>query len=247
MSAYGKFLWGVTVPSTDYDFATSLGTATVSAASFDTILEFLDELEDQLKLVNAGFSVTCSSIGTVAITGPAGWTWTTVATDDALSTLLGLDESADVVTADVLTGSSQHQRGWYPGTITRGRATTKGVGIAADRRWAPLHEGSQLFTMRGDPSSCFPATGLKRRELTIRPLTYAECIDEDVGVTAFIDEAIASTFRWYPDREDGTVADPGTQDTDYYECSFVGVPEWRGAGRNPDLFQLNLVLNRCPA
>jgi hypothetical protein len=247
MSAYGKFLWGASVPAGGYDFGTSLGVASVAADDFDTILELAAELEAQLQVLSGTFAVTCSEIGTITVTGPAGWTWVTATTDDDFSALLGLDESTDVVVSNVLTASNQHLRGWYPGTITRGRAVAKGIGIVSDGRWKPVHEGSRLFTMSGEQSACFPATGLKRRALTIRPLSHEECTDEDRGVTAFIDQCIASTFRWYPDRALGTVADPGTQDTDFWKCTFVGdPPDWREGGRNPDFFSVDMVLNRCP-
>lgn len=246
-SPYSKFLWGMTVDSDCDSFATSLGTATITSGSYTTILELLAKLEDKLQDIDATFAVSVSSLGIVSIECDTPWTWTTGSTDDDLSTLLGLDESSDAVSAKVLTASGQHTHGWYPGLLSRTRTVGHGAGAVADKRWKPNHEGSRLFAGSGKSSAAYPASPLYWRDLTIGPVEKTEIDDADIGVKAFFVDCIAATFRWYPDRTLGVVNTPGTQDTDYYLCSFAADPDWRPKGRHPDWFSVEITLNKEPA
>ena len=250
-SSYPKFLSGITIND---DNNTLVGsdtggafTATIPSADYDTILELLDELDDQMSNEGNGtYTAAVSSIGIITISCDEEWDITWANTDDDLSTLLGFDETEEVDGSDVLTATLQHQKGWYPGLLSFAYATNKGSGITADKRWELEWEGNRLFAGTGAISALYPNSPLYQRDITVSPLHKDEIDNTTIGVTAFINNCIAITFRWYPDRTDGVVATPGTQNTDYWLVSFVDNPDWRNSNRHPDWFDMSLLLNREP-
>lgn len=222
-SPYPKFLRQITVPTGGYDFAGDDGApfvATVPAGEYRSVLLLCAELEDQInaEAVNETFTVAVSSTGTVTITATGAWTVTWASTDDALSTLLGFDES-ESVSAAVLTASETHRLGWYPGTISFGTTAGAGDTLGGDwvRDWPHVSRKAGSRAMRRVTT----ASPLYQRTVEFDLLSREEVLDPYRGLDGF-ERGFGQPVIWYPDRTAGTVAAPGTQgdpDTDPRDSS----------------------------
>jgi len=254
MSIYSKYLWSVTVDTSNNNFGFDPGggddTVNITMADYGTILEVCGELEDQLIAYNAeDWVVGVSSVGIVTITNnDSDWDSHWGSTDDGLEALLGFDGTEEVQTVGssyVLTATNQHQHGYYPGCLSWGYSTSGGAGNTNPRLWKPNWPMVRNVAGNNAQRTVGPATARETMMLSYGKIHNDEYDDTDIGLRGFWDACIASTFRFYPDREDGTVATPGTQNTDYYLCSFVRDPVTREAS-HPNYMTFQLELNKEP-
>lgn len=227
-SPFGKFLWPIVVPTGGYTIAFSdaggAKTANVAAGTQTSILGFLSALKTAMDGASAvNFTCAVTALGIVSISGDASWTWTEGSTTAGLKTLLGLagtEQTAHVGSNYILTATSQHTHGYYPGLLTYGYTTTDGNGVSDDTDWQP--EWPVVEAIAGDGTSCVvgPDSPTYVRTLTFGKINQTEYRNATIGLLGFWNSCIASQFRYYEDREDGTVASPGTQNTDYYLCKI---------------------------
>lgn len=226
-SPWGKFLAPITVPAGDWSFGFTKGgaqVATIAAGVYATILELAAELETQLQVIDATFAVAVSSIGRVTISCNNAWAESWATTDDDLSDVLGFDET-EAVAALALVATSRHTHGWYPGVISRGEAD--GEGLAADTGWRPADQLGVTYAGSGAARRISPARRAYRRQVRFGCLRRSEVFNRSRGVAPLGDRWATSSIRWYPDRDDGTVAVPGTQmDPGYPTYSDGTDGEW---------------------
>jgi len=248
MSVWGKFIGEIVVPTGGYDFAGDDGAgfvATLPAATYSSIYTLCDALETVINAETANEDVTIavSSIGIVTITGTGAWTITWATTDDDLSTLLGFAETESVDGSDVLTATSRHLYGWYPGRQTFGTLSSSGVGIVSNSIWEPEYEtGVRQYAASGNVRLLMPTTPIRRKDITFAIISDDEA---DGEFLTFYEGFISKTFFWYEDRDDGVVGTEGTQDTDYWEVSWyqdAGIEQ----ANNPNFFTVRMFLSREP-
>ena len=264
MSVYPKFLWPIIIPTGGWDFdADSLvAPATIPPGIYTSILHVLDELETQCEADASGddWEWEVDSLGTVTGWNDGGaWTVTWGSTTDGLSSVMGFDESEAVDGSDILTSSSQHLNGYYPGLISYGYASNRGVGTTNTKYWAP--EWSQVRTVAGNHATRVvgPATARSTMALSFGLIRDIEASDASRGLRAFVDGCAAFTFYLYPDRSYGTVDAPGTQDAktfdsgnlpydDYWCCAFTegGDPVFRQGGGSAGFGTWEMIVNREP-
>jgi hypothetical protein len=245
MSIYSKFLWPVTVSASGntfgYNYPGAL-TASIDAATYGTILEVLANLDSKL---HADFTVSLNEYGKVTISCSSVWTvnWTT--TENPLETLLGFDGTEAVDANYVLTANNQHTNGYYPGCLSFGYTLYKGSGISGDTLWLP--EWTMVRTISGTGAACIvgPTTSQYKCTLNFNPILRTEVEDTSIGLYGFWNNCIASKFRFYLDRADGTVASPGTRGTEYESCTLLANPTVQLV--KAQWYQFSLNLNKEPS
>lgn len=254
MSHFSKFLWPITITTSNQTFGYNDGgaaTVDIDTGTYDTILEVLANLDTKL---GAGWTVEISEIGRVSIAGPVGWTWSHTTTDNALEYILGLF-TTDQVSNDVLTARFIHDDGYYPGIVSWGESELKGTAVRSNQRWVPNYavirntagDNTQVVVGPDSPSETMP---LQFGAITVLEASQSDPVGADIAETNtlryFANQCIASRFRYYPDRALGTVAAPGTQNTDYYLCTLAeGEPVIRDTSL-PGQVTFSLVLNKEP-
>lgn len=225
-----KLLTELTIDSSRDTFGWNASlTADISSANYGSILETLGNLEDQLQAVDVNFYCTISSLGYITIgNSNASWTAWWAGTDSDLQTLLGFAGTESVTGSGpwTLTGSKRHQSAFYSPVLVLWRGTRRRM----PRRHEPTTDGSA--TVYGS------TTAHKYRSLLFSPL-YEGQVEEDQAATLsdgaggtldwtditfsdFWRDTNAKQFRFYEDGSDGTVADPGTEGTDYWTCIREG-------------------------
>jgi len=263
MSAWGKFLAPITVPTGGWVFGFNeaapggAATATVDAGTYATMLHLVFNLQTKLKVVNAAYAASVSSVGLVVVTLEAGATADWATTDDDLETVLGFDGS-EAVSGSTLTATNKHQYGWYPGTISYGVAN--GAGVVADSGW--VVEDQTIRTYAGDGSARLiaPARRLYTRSLRYGPIKRAEALESrHRGPSALMDVWATGSVWWYFDRDDGVVGTYGTQvdpgrtayaidsDGEYSIVTMSARPDFMENSSNADFFDVRLRLNAEPA
>jgi hypothetical protein len=211
--SFSKFLADVTVPTGGWDFAwTDTGgahVATVGAGSY-SFIGFMAMLDEKIEaLADDNLTLHLSSEGAVTLDDDSAWTVTWATTDDALSTLLGFDESESVDGSHVLTASSDHRSGWYPGLVTYGSGD--GEGFLSDTRWQPVDMIGRSLAGSGEQSSVKPGRIPYERTIVIDMIGTTEGDDPYRGPKAFLDQYATKIWSWYEDRDTGTAAAEGTQ------------------------------------
>lgn len=248
MSGFPKMLWEIVVPTGGWDFCFNDGgakIATVPAATYTSILDLADELEDQMNAASAvNFVVTVSQIGIVVIDGDAAWNTAWATTDNDFSDCLGFAETEAVV-ATVLTATSQHLHGYYPGLVSYGYDAGRGAGLTKAFVWKPTWPMVRTHAGSGATRSVGPVTASEDCEFALSIIKWTEYEDDEIGVRAWQDECQALQFRLYRDRYEGTVVAPGTQDTEYFLCTFNSNFTVRD-GPHPDYLLLSVDLHREP-
>lgn len=223
-----KLLGQVTIGSAEQTFGFNRGgakTADITLDTYDSILEVLAELEDQLQLDHADFSVSVSSLGIVSITNSTtAWTASWGTTDDALETLLGFAGTETVVGSGpyTLTASLRHQAAWY---------SPVGVAYPGVRRWMarklrPLDDGDADVYGSTAEHKWKVLRFSTLLESQIEP-EKAQVDDDGAGGTVdwtdctffdFWKYVNARKFRFYEDGSDGTVVDPGAEGDEFITC-----------------------------
>ena len=258
MSAWPKLIWQITIDSTNQTFGwdeTGIGakTADITAGSYATILELLAELKTQMDAAGGiTFTLTVSATGQVTITGDAAWTWTAATTDDGLEAILGLD-GTESVASNILTPTDAHTHGWYPGVTSFGSAS--GASPSSDTDWTPEWPAAEAVAGSGALRRIAPSRARWVRTVGWDLLTDDECLDVDRGVQALA-RAWTVPIRWYPDRDIGTVASPGTQadpqddpddeNADYWLVWLVEPPGWQLHAQSGAYRSVELVLHGEP-
>jgi hypothetical protein len=132
-------------------------------------------------------------------------------TDTTLSSILGFAETEDWddETEDYLIGTSAHRYGWYPGVISHGEA--RGEGVAGDSAWQPVDEIGRILSGSGTMRAIKPDRRRYERSFRYAALRRTERNDVYRGVALLEEYAATRPVRYYPDRDYGTVATPGSQ------------------------------------
>lgn len=252
MSIYSKFLWPIIVPAGGWDFgfddAEDSRVATIAEGTYATILEVGAALRDAMEGVSSvGFEVNVSPVGTLSISGDDYWVRDWLATDDALSAVLGFVEPEDAIDY-VLTATNQHLAGYYPGLLTFGRSTANGVGITTASEWVPDWPMVRQLAGNNQMALVGPSTPSYSRTLDFGLIGRTEYQDQAIGLLGFWNNCIAQEFRFYEDRALGTVAAPGAQGTDYELCTLMeeGV-RLSPAASGRRYYSFSLRLNREPS
>lgn len=243
MSQWGKFLAAVVVPTGGWDFVWSDGSArtlTVPAGTYTSVLDVLDEMHTQHSAVTG----TCSSTGQVvlAVSGINSMTW--ASTSNGLSTLLGFAETENPA-AGVVTATSRHTHGWYPGTLSYGY--TKGEGIASDTLWTPTESPAVVVAGDGTTTVVGASRPVYRRSITFDLVKKTEINDRTRGLMALAVAHRTVNVAWYENRDTGTVAAQGTKgdphtaaSADYWSIKVTA--EWQNQGTHPDWYIVTLDL-----
>lgn len=199
-------------------------TADVAADTYDTILELLAELEDALQVVDATFTVTCSSLGVISIACTNAWVASWGTTDDDLEQMMGFAGSESVIGSGpyTLTAAKRHLFGWYSPVGCEWQGSKRTM----SRRYQPTDDGD---------ATVYGGTGVRREaELAFDTLLEAQIEPEQAGVADdgaggsvdwtdrtfydFWEDTNSKRFRFYHDCADGTVADPGADGDEYWLC-----------------------------
>lgn len=249
MSAFPKVLWNITVPAGGWDFAFNDGvarTVTVPAATYYHILDLVDELISQLDASPSAldFKGTVSSIGTVAISANGAWTVNWAGTTAGLRLAMGYTAEA-VDGSNVLTAGLQHLYGYYPGTISYGRTASRGAGLTHPFVFIPDWPMIRSIAGCREARAVGPAYPSEDATFALSIIKWTEYSDTSRGVRAWLDGCITSEFYVYPNRVYGTVAAFGTQNTDYYLCTFRDDMK-TNVGQHPDYLTLNVPLHKEP-
>lgn len=243
MSTFDKYLAPITIDSSSQQFGYNDGapqTVSLDKGTYDSILEVCDNLEDNL---GPGFTVTVSSLGIVSISSATTFLADWANTDDALSTILGFTES-ETASNNTLTATNQHANGYYPGLVSYGRNTWDGAGVVTDTLWIPQWKIARAYSGTGEARIVGPSSALYRRKLSYSLISGDE-VTSDYGAAPFFSTVIASQFRWYPDREKGTVASPGAKNSDYYLVTLVAYPRFKQS-RSGSHYTFDVEMNREP-
>jgi len=257
-SSWGKVLAPITVDATNDTFVGSdtggAFTATITAGTYGTILELVDELATQMTAQGNGtYTGAVSSVGQVTISGDETWTWTEATTDNDLEAILGII-NGDSVSSDILTPGNRHKYGWYPGVISYG--TSSGTGVANDSRWTQDWSLAASVSGSGEPRIVVPSRPGYRRTLDFDLIKQTELQDVNRGIHALMVNGFGKVLRWYEDRDDGTVASPGTQAdphtavwaaTKYWEVMLAEPVKWQTAGSSADHYRTSLQLYGLPS
>jgi len=259
MSAWGKFLPSIDIPTGGYTLAwTGSGATTeitVPAGAYDTIIDLCEAIEDELQALGAGppshIGDLCSvtSVGRVVllIGGITAEDWSN--TDDELEELLGFDGTEDV-SGGLLTGNEQHQHGWYPGVL--GRGESDGEGLSSDTGWHVADKAGVILAGNGAAAIIAPTRRAYRRRIRFSSVKLDEVFDRYKGPKAFEDLWATRVIAWYLDRDDGVVGTPGTQgdpgdpwyhsdsDCDFYEVTVQDIRITDGSTRSLKTIELEL-------
>jgi len=263
MSAWGKLLVPVVVPTGGWAWSWGSGFdatnyVTVPAGTYGTILSLADALEDEIdKVAGSYVEISSTGIASVRINYLTAVHWISCA--DSLLTTLGYTEEEEVVspnnTQSTVTASLHHRYGWYPGVASHGAA--RGEGLAGDSAWQVADEVGRAFSGSGRIRAIAPSRRRYTRTLRWAAIRRSEYEDQYKGPALFEEHAATRSFRWYPDRDIGTVDDQGTQldpavsrsDTTayYWLVSLTEAPAVEWSSQYPDLCSVQLILNGEPA
>ncbi len=256
-SQWGKFLAPITIATAwDFVFVDGGGSHTVQvpAATYATPLHVGRALRTAIRAIAGGAhaadTVVVSSTGYTTITcaGMTSVTWASCTA--ALKTYFGF--STEAASSNAVTSSLAMTHGWFPGVITRGVAL--GEGLAEDTGWEADDVAAVAHSGAGEQHTTAPARYPYRRTLVFGCLGKTELQNGTRGVRPLRDRRRTSAWYWYPDRDDGTVADYGTQgdpgynnweadsDCDYYIVGVLTPPVATRLSR-PDLFSVTLTLS----
>ena len=221
----------------EYPISTSQ-TVDIDVGTYDTILEVLGNLEDKLQAVNANFSVEINLLaniyGNITITRTGGdWAEDWTSTDASLRVLLGFT-GAETVSTSYMTATRRHRSGFY---------SPCGVQWPADARDIRCREQE---TEGGGLAQLASTTVHRYRELTVGLLSEAQLElggtdDDGIGGSVywsdrtlydFWEDTASKSFRFYPDAQDGTVASPGSENTDFVTCRRFA-DRWQPQQRDP--------------
>jgi hypothetical protein len=260
MSAWGKFLAPITVPTGGWDFKiTGEDVAVIPAATYATVLHLCAALDTVLEGIDDS-TVTVSSVGIVTIMNDSmtGVDWGDCS--DALLLVLGFDETESVLNS-VVTANNPHTYGWYPGIISYG--STRGEGVADDSTWEP--QDASVSSKAGDGTQTIigPERLEYRRTLRFATIHKDEYNHPSRGAKRLMDLWRYSELFWYPDREDGVVGTYGTQGdpgpTTYHDDDTLDTagsyywlvtqnrtPRLQRNATHPDWFSIDLILNAEP-
>lgn len=262
MSSWGKWLAPITVPTGGWAFewgdtSDASITVTVPAGTYATILELAEALETEMDSESTS-DILVSSTGYVSI---ACMTMTSIGNScsaDLLSTLgyAGTETVANPGAAGAnVTATSAHRYGWYPGTMTFGVA--RGDGVVSDTSWRPVDEVGRIVSGSGQMRAIAPARRRYEREVRYGAIRRTEYEDRYCGVALLEDYAATLEMRWYPDRDDGTVDDAGTQgdpadsrldsSCDYWLVTLTSPPAIEWSSQHPDYASVALAVNGEPA
>jgi len=237
MSGFPKILWGITVPSGDWDFGFNDGAArvaTIPADDYTNIFDLANELQTRMNAASAvNFVVEVDSVGTITIDGDAAWNTAWGTTDADCSAAFGFAETEAVGGMNILTSTSAHLYGYYPGTISYGRNAGRGAGLTAPLRWeADCHEirnvagnrVSRAVAVTTPQDTCELACSIIKCDS--RGAGADEWADDDRGVRAWRLACSTKQFYLFPDRYVGTVATwmaaTLVEGADYYTLAFNG-------------------------
>ena len=256
MSVYNKYLWPIVVPTGGWDFDTNItAVVTIPAGTYDTILELCATLEALLDALAppVNWEITVNEIGTVQISCDNGagvpviWTFNRAATNDDLEDCFGSD-GTEGGPGSFIVFNLQHLHGYYPGTVSWGRSTSRGCGTVGTRLWLP--QWPMVRTVSGTRASRVvgPVTPTDRMDLVYGLITDTEVLDTTVGLRAFTDETVAQNLvRFYQDRALGTVDVPGVEGVDYDVVAIAPGGEVRvRQTASPGFCTFTLSLNREP-
>ena len=228
MASYPKLLPSIEIDSTCDVLAYVLGgaqTADIPDAVYDTILEVCAALQTKLQAVSATFSVTVSNRGIVVITNTAAaWTINWAGTDTALRDLLGFAGTETVLGAGpyVLTATKRHLFGWYSPVPVEYPGRRRRIA----RRYQETDSASVSIIASSTTHEYIDFLFDSCLEHQVEP-GAATTADDGYGSTTnwslrtfgdFWEYVAALEFRYYEDADDGTVAAPGTEGTDYLAC-----------------------------
>lgn len=265
MSIYSKWVWPIVVPTGGYDFVFEQSgsyTATVPAATYASIFELCSALQTAINTVILGpdWVVEVSSAGIVRVTSDNGadWSLTYGSTDDALESILGLAGTETTTNEGggeyTIYATSTHLYGWYPGVISFG--STAGAAHTDESDWVPSWPRAEGVSGSGQMRRVLPSRPPWTRVVGWDLLLDDEILDPDRGIHAMATQAVQSTVRFYPDRDVGTVATPGTQgdphddprdsETDYWLCYLDADLDWQLHGMSGAYRQLTLTIHGEP-
>lgn len=171
-------------------------------------------------------------------------------TDNALSACLGYDES-ESFSGDDIVSTDAHRYGWYPGVTSHG--TARGEGVAGDSSWTPTDDVGRILAGNGTMRAIRPDRRRYERTLRYAAIRRTERIDEHRGVALLEEYGSTRAVRYYPDRDVGTVATPGTQrdpaddrddlDGFYWSCDMIADPriDWHQA--HPDICGVSVTVS----
>lgn len=250
MSGFPKILWNCDV-SAGLTWAWNDGVArsvALTDATHDTVLELGAHLQARIRTIDAAATVTISPIGIVTVTIPSIVAMNWAGTSNALSTILGFDET-EALSGTSVTSSAQHLRGYYPGLISYGYATDRGAGLTTPIVWIPDYH--EVRSVAGSLATRSVGVVTPQQTLDVAcsliraDSTVDEWSDDDRGVRAWIDACtvLEPRFRLYPDRANGIVGTPGTVGTHYYNCAFAE-PVRKHPFSNPRFVSWSVSLNR---
>lgn len=258
MSDFSKFLTQVTVGTGGWNFTFKEGasnrTVNIPAATYDTVLDLLVALYDAIDASYTNPVVTCSSVGIVAIGCDEMDTMNWALTSSGLLQLGFVGTEAPV--SNLLTSTGPHHWGWYPGTITHG--LTGGAGFSSDSGWQAVESVASEVSGAGERTSIGPSRPDYQRRLVVEAVRRDESHHISRGPIRFLDRWRHKKIRFYPDRDDGTVAGGGSQgdpgspyfDDDstceYWLVRLADAPKVTEAGGFPDYFITTLTLGAEP-
>ena len=236
MATLSKWLAQVTIQTGANGFgwkdASAVLTVTkITVGDYDTILEVCADLETQLQVTDANFSVAVSSEGIVSISNSANaWTVSWGDTSTTVRDLLGFDGTEAVTGSGpyVLTATDRHLRGWYPPVGEQYPADEYRIEIRGQE------------TEAGGYYQLASSAEHRSREVTFSLLSEAQMAvggsdsDGAGGTVDWTDRTLLDFWRYmrdrpvrlYADRTDGTVAAPGTEGTEYVTARRKPDP-WR--------------------
>lgn len=176
--------------------------------------------------------------------------------DDGILALFGFDESETVGSNYLVASNGYPRQYWLPGVGTY--TGTGGAGITSDTGWVPVDAHSRVVSGAGNMRITGPSRLQYTRRIRFEAMKRSEVLDSrHSGPIAFFDQWATKTFRWYPDRDVGTVTTAGTQgdpgppsyhtddDCDYWLCKLASEPRIT-QGSDPDWFTVTLDLNGEP-
>lgn len=224
---FPKFLQTIDIGANEDVFGYGLGgarTATLTHATYESILEVLIELQTKLRVVDATFVVAVSYLGIVSITCDNLWTSSWGTTDSNLKSLLGFAAETVQFTGGkyVLTAGKRHDYGFYspvPVEYPARRYTKPRRVQRADNGDASIISSS---TRQADVDLFFDLMlegQIEPREATTLDDGYGGSIDwTDRTFLDWWDDVSAKKFRFYEHGNEGTVAAPGTEGAEYDTC-----------------------------
>lgn len=236
--ALPKLLPTITIPSrwtVAWERGAGTKTATLTAGTYDSILEVLAMLDTVMTAVDGAWTMAVSANGIVSITEAGGaWSFVWASMTDALEQLLGL-AGTETHTAGVITATYRHLYGWYAPVGWQGPEDVREI------------RAREQETDAGGMSQIASTVTHRYREATFGLLTRPQLSeggsdsDGKGGTVTWTSRTLFyfwqytrdRPFRWYDDCASGTVASPGSEGTEFVTCRRMGTrfePIQREAG-----------------